>query len=539
MDVRFWYQSARALLILAASAGFNACRPNPPSEASLSPAPPPTSPRFRRPLVAPKPPTPPDTRTQSQLEQAACTDSSGGWHCGTDVKRIVKFAGTAGGRTPPVNPAWTVPTVVLDPQNITTLASDDKSGLDATHPIRRWDEMNDARWICYGSPNDCPRTTNTMTVRFMSTQQTTDTFRFHPAMESPSNIIVQCDLPAASATGILAGVAVTTRANNAPPVVATLAPTTGSIATGQFVVDSTANAVFWIGNNDGGNVWELTPPYAPANLVTHGPTARVAIANGDSYSTYVQNVINSETIFPTGYQTNNSIIIDRCKLGADTNTTLTLGYNVDIEECDITSVTLARGPIMAAIPWAFNDEVRNGFLQIGDDTQFLATGYEFIGGQLLNGAYIMGDLKIDGDFSSAGSLNMSYGILGEIYLTSSGSVGIYGTVAANAGFAFTGASVIYGAGHVDVHGGGHLYYDTGTGLAAQTFPTSLGMTLYFGSSHLAVDTGVDPAVWHTRSSVGHQLVLDLDKTIAAGGYGMGATVGCAFGQGDTICNASP
>lgn len=441
-------------------------------------------------------------------------------------------------RVPVMNPAWAVPTVVIDGQNSTGLASKDGSGLDATHPVSRWDEVNDARWGCYGSPSACPRTTGDMWIRFMSSQQVGDTFRFQPSLETSSNIKITCDLPAPSATGTLAGVTLTTRANNAPPLVATLVPATGALAVGQFVV--TANAVFQVAKSDGANVWELSQPYAPAVLTgLHSPTAKVAVANGDAYSAYVLNTINAESLFPTGYQTGNNIVIDRCKLGADATTTLNVGLNVDLEECDITSVTLAHDSIYSNVPWAFNDEVRNGFLELGDDDQFLATGYEFIGGQLFSGAYLSGHLQIDGDYSSNGSINETYGVLGEIYLGSSAALSIYGVVVAMAGYAHYGDAVIYGVSHLDVRGGGHLYYDVGAGLAAHTFPLTGGVNLYYSSNHLAVDTSVDPAVWHARSTNGHQLVLDLDKSIANGGYGMGAAVGCAFGQGDSICTATP
>jgi hypothetical protein len=220
---------------------------------------------------------------------------------------------------------------------------------------------------------------------------------------------------------------------------------------------------------------------------------------------------------------------------------MTTGANVDVEECSVPSYWRAIGPIVNAVPYVFNSSLGNaGFVQAGGTNQFGATGYQIIGGQEEPcGGYIIGDLVVDGDFVSNTNLVIGAGSIGTVYEDNCPALHITGVVQVTQSLYNGGVPVIYGPGLVAVYGGGHLYYPTGANKAATTFPIAQGINLDLNSHQLAADTTGDPVVWHLRTDNGHTFVLNLDKTIAAGGYGGGTSIMCAQGQGNFVCNIAP
>jgi hypothetical protein len=463
--------------------------------------------------------------------QAACTGPQGQWRC--------KGSGPALPRSLIATlypPAWNVRTWFVDGQDVTGAASDLNDCTTRATPCLNLDEIVVHRW-----GTDAPRlaATGSWTLDFLSSQLATDLFRVHATFLSSANPVVQCE-PSAVGAGTLSGVTPTARSNNAPPLVATLTTTSGSVAPGMLILDTTANAVFWATKNDGGDVWEFSPPYAPANLTTHSPTAQVVVAEGDAVTLMALPVLNAEEIKPSGYQTFSSMIIDRCQLGRNASTTMTTGPNVDIEESSVQSYWRAEGPIMNRVPWAFNDTLSGaGFVQLADDGQYGAPGYEFIGGQAIGCGYMIGNLLVDGDFVADTNLALRAGNLGAVYETACTAINVLGQVLVLSSRVHGGLPILYGPANsqVFVHGDGTLYYRQGAGNAVATFPLGAGLRL--NGLHTAVDTSVDPYVFHSRSDDQQALVAHLDQTIAEGGYGLGDRAGCAYGLQAAICNISP
>lgn len=177
------------------------------------------------------------------------------------------------------NPYWQQATWVIDPANSTGLASDGNTGLDATHPLLTWGEVQ-ARW-----GTDKPRIAQNTTVTFLSSQTlASDAIYCSPYLIN-ATFVIQGQLGASQqiATGVLSSV---TAKNRATPQL--LFANSGATAINQLVVNTTHASRAWTSISEGGGVFAMSQPIAPVTV----PSAVVTVtevdtwANGDSVTVY-------------------------------------------------------------------------------------------------------------------------------------------------------------------------------------------------------------------------------------------------------------
>jgi hypothetical protein len=529
MDVRFWSQSARALLKFIFIVGaFTVACGNPTGNPTSTPSPSSRSLGDYRFDLAIRLTKQAALAKQAELTKTPKTPAP---------PKVTLMA--AGGRPPPINPAWSVTSWYIDGQNVSGVASDNNSCTDAAHPCRTWSEISEGRW---GGVVRFMSGFSSIAISFISNQQAGDTFRLNPSYEGTGNVVVTGPLGAAQqiGTGTLASVVALNRAGNTL-LRATLTPAGGAIALHQIIFDSTANAYLLPSKSLGANVWELTQPYAPYSSATQipMPTAQVTVSNGDSYITYVPVQINAEYISSTNGSANNNILLYHLTLGTGSDQLMTTGANVSVVECVVLNYWYAVLPGVNLQPLAQNDDI--GFF-FQAQVKYPAQGYRIVGGQG-SGQYLIGDLYVDGDFVGRTDVAMLSGNIGTMYIDSVGTgatVNVHGDTLVNASLFNGGVSVIYGPGQVFAHGVGRIFYPTGVGKAASTFPLTAGVRLGAGGPPpFNFDFTVDPIVGHSRNVDGHALVLALDNTFGAAGLNLGATVGCATAGGPAACNYAP
>jgi hypothetical protein len=238
-------------------------------------------------LLAPwvPPPSPPkDTRTPSQIAQAACSAADGSWRCSAPKPKLFRATGVA----PIIPPAWTVAFWFVDPTNLTGSASDSNSCTTIALPCSTFHEINDHRWGCIGSPNGCPRFRQNTIVLFLSSQTgNIDQIYFRPANESGAFSALQGNISAAQqvATGTLSGVISKVRFPS-QLLVATL---TAGLSPGQLIVNSNPAhpSRAWLYKNISGNTWSISQPLLPVTLPANPQPVEVDTwANGDAYTIY-------------------------------------------------------------------------------------------------------------------------------------------------------------------------------------------------------------------------------------------------------------
>jgi hypothetical protein len=183
------------------------------------------------------------------------------------------------------NPYWQQQTWFIDPANVTGLASDTNSGVDATHPLLTYAELL-TRW-----GTSAPVHTNgDLTITFLSSQP-------NPAADP-----VFCDVIMTAGNLILQGTITTPLFANETlsGVVARAAPnqrwnciisavTPGSTTIDLLVHDTTAGAWFMTYADAGGGAFEITEPNQLDS--PFGPTLQ-PISDGDTVNVYRPVAVN-------------------------------------------------------------------------------------------------------------------------------------------------------------------------------------------------------------------------------------------------------
>jgi hypothetical protein len=417
----------------------------------------------------------------------------------------------------------------VDPSNITTHANDSNPCTTSAAPCLTYQGMVSAHWGAFD-----PRVRSALGLHFLSgPSNDLDPVIFVPYYEMVANVepvvVIQGPLDTNNqvATGTLSAIVLTARSDNKVPAQATFSTAVGIH---QLVYDSTHPAYFWTSLDRGSNTWELTQPLAPYDAARAQPTktAPVVIVNGDTFTSYNPVVVNAEKIAAQNDGMTGNILLYHVALGDEPGHLVTTGSSISLAESLVQGYWHAVNPSANTQSLCQNCEIVSPFYQ-DQGGRYPAIGYELYGGEVCN-QYALGDFTLDGDFISRSNVSLQSGVVDNVYVASGSTVEAHGVVRATQG-------PVYGAGSFRCDGGCALYINANANQAATTFPLTGGIGI--AGAPYAIDNQATPMPWYFRGSQGAALVTDMDKTIAAGGFGMGARGGCAYAFGATICNLGP
>lgn len=184
---------------------------------------------------------------------------------------------TAALATPIVNPNWSATDWYVNGST----GNDSNSCTSVGSPCRTWHEINDHRWGCVGSPDECPRLpAQTTTLHLTGSQVAGDWIYFHGAIEGNGTFAI-VGTPTQVATGSLAGVVAL---NRATPQLWNM-NLGASAAVGQLVTNSTHSSVAWVYKLVSGTTFATTNPVTPYAVPIAGiATSVTTVANGDTFA---------------------------------------------------------------------------------------------------------------------------------------------------------------------------------------------------------------------------------------------------------------
>lgn len=481
------------------------------------------------------PPPPPDTRSATQLAQAAWS-SPMGWVGPTKLRPM-----KASTVVPIIPVSWTVPNWYIDPANSSGCASDSNSGTSATcsaagsgiGPLVTFQELNVHRWGCMGNPAACPRIQQDTTIQFLSSQSTgTDAVYLRPGIEMGTRMHVTGTLRAAT-SGTLSG----TVARNRSAAQLQQETLAAGLTAGEMLWDTTHPGIAWTYKNPSGTNWTLSQPLTP-HVFPDGvmsPTEVTSFADGDAYTIYLPsnlNLVNATPSiggFPVVYAP--QLIIDHFTFvspggGYGALGQLTIGAHVAIYESTTATVAITR----------MGNVVTTGFDGLSNVYSGTATSMEVTGpietSGVWGGALVgydnslgLGSLGVilDGDVILNTYTNAVTSVqIGTLYIDTAGSLDVFG---ASAAYVYLGTPILWGPGVVNVKG--HLGYPAGATGGATTFVTTGGINLSEQTKGCIVEpASASVGACNTAAATGANLDIAL-----------GAASGCltAIGNG-ALCN---
>ena len=183
----------------------------------------------------------------------------------------------------------------VDPQNVSGTASDENTGLDATHALVNKKEIF-RRWGYTWSPNIVGIN---VLVTYLSPDSVGDGSGTDPGLFAP-NLIQGATfkqiavLPAATFTGTLLAVTAKSRAVGGTALRSTFTVATGAVAVNMMLVNATrGNSRAFAQRNTGAGLWQISQPFAPAAGVGFPSATEVDTwANGDAITGYALMPIN-------------------------------------------------------------------------------------------------------------------------------------------------------------------------------------------------------------------------------------------------------
>lgn len=274
------------------------------------------------------------------------------------------FASAAAESAPPKS--WSIPAWYIDGQNITGAASDSNNCTSASTPCLTWNEINNQRWGCLGSPVGCPRIAQNTTITFLSGNAASDVAYWLPAVEKGA--IPQISCPLSSAQQVCTGTITVTQ-----PKVRTLGANhllTATICAGaaanEFAVNITHPSAAWTESNVSGNTWTFSQPYTRVEPPFGGsdPPEVDTWATGDTVTLYQPVEVNLAAVKPltVGYPTTGvgGLYVQNCNI-VPTTTMLTLDPSTLVLESRISSGIEVNGNENAA-PVIFINDVAMSFV---------------------------------------------------------------------------------------------------------------------------------------------------------------------------------
>lgn len=433
------------------------------------------------------------------------------------------------------NVFWSQATWFIDPANSTGLASDDNTGLDATHPVLTYNGGVVAKW---GTVT--PYLRQDTTITWLSSQtDDTDPVVFTPVMTS-CLAILQGQLGAAQllGSGVLAAVVSKNRAT-AQILTADLG---AAFPVGSLIENTTGgkSSFAWVYKNTVGTTYEISQPITPATP-PFGASAASALAevdtwaNGDTFSVYAPtsvNIVNVDTTIAEYFPGPSSDFPASLELyhmtlwssnGAGDSDTF-IGSDVTILECAATAALIDRSAADEEFTYFINCFIGQGATSSASNSSYI----EVYGGALIGpfltvfvswslgfdiiiqpGTGSVGNVQLVCSAPNlfGGSLEASYPFLGTVCLDG-GVTSLYGDW--NLSFPSDIATIIWGSGTLDLEGRSRVYY---TSPAASTF---LIPTIKINSQTTAFAFNPATGLWTTAIAI---TAANLDTAITSGGFG--------------------
>lgn len=210
---------------------------------------------------------------------------------------------------------------LLDPQN--SSASDENTGLLGS-PLKTFDEIV-RRW---GTPEPA-LTAAVVSVTWNSSGLTTDRFIASPV----TGILILNGLQALAAPLIL-GTFVAK--NRTAGTLATINITGHTWIAGTLIHDTTANAGFYVVDDQGGGTARISQPLS---LPISSASTQVALANGDTLHVVTNPVINPSELGGSGAGNDASVIVNGLDINGGSSTLVEVVF-VQLNESNITTLAL-------------------------------------------------------------------------------------------------------------------------------------------------------------------------------------------------------
>jgi hypothetical protein len=268
------------LLWLALLLALTACPSNPTSDAGSGKTPAPPQDPAAAPLpTAESPPAEPiDVRSLAERQQAACRGADGSWRC-----KKVKPA-LAVGSTPVIPVSWTITNWWLDPQNVSTTASDSNDCVSAVTPCLTYGEIAMHRWGTTSPElqqftviNDLSAWPSVAPLDSVTFEGRGGNVAFRSVLGATQTIV----------SGVLAGVVA-----KAPPNTLLQATLAAPTAIGQLIHNTTHDSYAYVLTALGGGNFEITQPVAQAPPAFFIGAENNSWTNGDAYTVYKPDRIN-------------------------------------------------------------------------------------------------------------------------------------------------------------------------------------------------------------------------------------------------------
>lgn len=444
-------------------------------------------------------------------QTSACTARDGSWRC-SSLKKPTILA-TSGGSSPIVPASWTVPDWYIDPQNVSTCASDSNTGTSATcsagsiGPLLTWSQLQVVRLGLFGQT--CATFSNNVNFHFVSSDLASnrDLVSLCVYMKNGAAVVIRADsfgtlLATSTLTSFVARVAAT----NTPWSYNVASGT--SILYGSLMVNTTqANTLSWpqatpTSATPVAGPWNASPPMVQLTLPTGGsgvghPSVRNNWANGNAVQLYQPISIAIGNIHATVIDNNTPpLVLYHMNLGAGIGTPsggypAHVGGDLDILECgaagDVADYVWDASPAAHLQAGLFNTEMYDLYMPgsglAGNSTinQFRLYGGTLVTGNLFGGVSSV----IDGDSYLSASINLvGPWTVGSVYLASGTVLSLYGSdTIANQDY---GVGHIYGPGVLNTVG--RLSNTTGSTFTT-VLPVSSGGGLQINSQTVACNGG--------------------------------------------------
>jgi hypothetical protein len=454
-----------AMLAVAALAlGCNTPSPAPTTQDAAAP---PTTASVRRHLPkrsAQVAPPVPDSRSATELAQAACF---GGKCKGSQVKPALAASGT----TPIIPPSWTIPNWYRDIANSTGCASDTNSGTAATctggcsgsvcpsgiGPVKTYQEIAIHRWGTFS-----PRLQQATVLTGLSSDTTAnDPIYWTPYHELGGYSQIQGSLGTAQQVCSTTLSAVTAKNRATPQLLNVTFASCAGAAANMLVVNSTHSSRATIYKSGSGSSWYMsqpqapqTPPYFP---LSPAPSEVDTWAIGDSVVVYQPVALNVVQYAPVQTSYNGSFdnlgfayqftVYDP---GGAGNDDLFIGLGTTWQDVQIQRFVLWGDRVTADQ----NTVWINASVESGAETVITPTFQDAFGGIISGGvlSYVGNDVILAGDNA------LRFGDVARVYIETGGKLSSYqaSTVIAESG----SGPFVWGPGIFDVSIGSTQFIGT-------------------------------------------------------------------------------
>lgn len=409
----------------------------------------------------------------------------------------------------------------IDPQNVTGLADDNNSGIDATHPVLSYNNGVARKWTTYS-----PTLRQNTTFTWLSSQVgDTDPVVFTPIMV---NAVATLQGPLGAAqqihAGNLAGVVPKNRATGQ-----LLEADLGFAAPiGSLVQNTQAgkSSFAWAYKNVGGTVFALTQPMVPATVPFDFTTPTTEVdtwANGDTFEVFAPIGANLSRVaplaveFPPTFAAPVQIYHLRATSadGVPGDQNFDVGIDVTIVESVFDSLLLYQAPTddLGAF-WS------NNFF--GNSVFGQSSGYAvaILGGAIVTNpvanSIISWSLSNDIIVDATAVAGVGTLFIAPTTIPTNGDVYIAGSIAGTGEFVMS-TGTLWGPGSFDMLGGGRIVYSGARGAVA-TFLNAGGLLLNGQANANAFNPTT--GLWSVLIPI---TPANLDLAFGAGGFGGLAT----------------